>query len=138
MSRSCYIHLNARYWPLEWPLEWAREWALGWARWVLLWFALSIGAAIASPLIKPQAMELICTSTGATTVLVKTDDGIKATSSHTLECPLCATLSAPPSVLSSAAQPAQALSHVLHSFPATHVATRSAAPLPARGPPAFS
>jgi hypothetical protein len=108
------------------------------ARFVLLWFALSIGAAIASPLIKPQAMELICTSNGATKLLLKTDEGVKEVSGHTLECPLCATLSAPPPVTQLRAEPAQPQGYVLQSIPAAHVAARTAAPLPARGPPAFS
>ena len=107
-----------------------------WARFVLLWFTLSIGVAIASPLIKPQAMELICTSAGATKVLVKTDEGVKEMSGHTLDCPLCATLSAPPPVAwQHMAQAAQPLGHVLPSPPCAHVTARSAAPLPARGPP---
>ncbi len=109
-----------------------------WARFVLVWFVLSIGVAIASPLIKPQAMELICTSAGAAKLLVKTDDGVKEMSGHTLECPLCATLSAPPPVTQLRAEPAQPLGYVLQSIPAAHVAARTAAPLPARGPPHLS
>jgi hypothetical protein len=114
------------------------DWAIHSARFVLLWFALSLGVAIASPLIKPQAMELICTSAGATKLLVKTDEGVKEVSGHTLECPLCATLSAPPPVAHLTAEPAQPLGYVLQSIPAAHVAARTAAPLPARGPPALS
>lgn len=34
------------------------------ARFVLVWFALSIAAAIASPLVRPQALELICSLVG--------------------------------------------------------------------------
>lgn len=109
-----------------------------WARFVLLWFALSIGVAIASPIIKPQAMELICTSAGATKLLVKTDEGVKEVSGHTLDCPLCINLSAPPPVARLTAETAQPLGYVLQSIPAAHVAARTAAPLPARGPPAFS
>lgn len=108
------------------------------ARFVLVWFALSIGVAIASPIVKPQAMELICTSAGAMKVLVTTDDGAKELSGHTLDCPLCATLSAPPPTARQTAEPAQPLAHVLQSIAAAHIASLTAAPLPARGPPAFS
>jgi len=108
------------------------------ARFVLVWFALSIGVAIASPIVKPQAMELICSSSGAMKVLVKTDDGAKELSGHTLDCPLCASISAPPPVARQTAEPAQPLAHVLQSIPAVHVAARTAAPLPPRGPPANS
>lgn len=66
------------------------------ARLVLAWFVLSIGVAVASPLVHPQAMELICSGSGAIKVLVKTDDGAKELSSHTLDCPLCAHVGAPP------------------------------------------
>lgn len=105
------------------------------ARFVLVWFALSIGVAIASPLVKPQAIELICSGSGAMKLLVKTDDGSQQASSHTLDCPLCASMSAPPPVARHSAEPAQPLAHVLQSIPAAHIAALTAAPLPARGPP---
>jgi hypothetical protein len=108
------------------------------ARFVLVWFALSIGVAIASPIVKPQAMELICSGSGAIKVLVKTGDASTEQSGHTLDCPLCANLSAPPPVARLTAEPAQPLAHVLQSIPAAHIAALTAAPLPARGPPAFS
>ena len=108
------------------------------ARFVLVWFALSIGAAIASPLVQPQAMELICTGSGVMKVLVKTDDGTREASSFTLDCPLCVTSSAPPPVARLTVEPVQPLAHVLQSIPAARIASLTAAPFPARGPPAFS
>lgn len=108
------------------------------ARLVLLWFVLSLGAAVASPLIKPQAMELVCSGSGAMKLLVKSDDGSKDASSFTLDCPLCATSSAPPPDAQQTAEPMQALAHVLQGIAAAHIASLTAAPLPARGPPAFS
>lgn len=105
------------------------------ARFVLVWFALSIGVAIASPIVKPQAMELICSGSGAMKLLVKTDDGAQAQSGHTLDCPLCATLSAPPPVVRVSVAPSQPLAHALQPVAAAHIAGRTAAPLPARGPP---
>lgn len=108
------------------------------ARFVLVWFALSIGVAIASPIVKPQALELICSGAGVMKVLVKTDDGTKEVARHTLDCPLCISISAPPPVARLTAEPIQALAHVLQSIPAAHIASLTAAPLPARGPPAFS
>jgi hypothetical protein len=108
------------------------------ARFVLVWFALSIGVAIASPIIKPQAMELICSGSGAMKVLVKTDDGVKEQAGHTLDCPLCATISAPPPLAHQTVAPLQPLGHVLNSIPAARIAALTAAPLPARGPPALS
>jgi hypothetical protein len=108
------------------------------ARFVLVWFALSIGVAIASPIVKPQGMELICSGAGEMKLLVKTDDGTQPVSGHTLDCPLCASISAPPPVVCMTVEPFQPLAHVLQSTPAAHIALLTAAPLPARGPPSFS
>lgn len=109
------------------------------ARFVLVWFALSIGVAIASPIVKLQAMTLICSGSGVMTVQVQTDDGTKDVASHTLNCPLCATnLAPPPPMARLTAEPVQALAYVMQSIPAAHIASLTAAPLPARGPPAFS
>ena len=44
------------------------------ARLVLAWFALAIGVAVASPLVKPQAIELVCSGNGAIKLLVKAGD----------------------------------------------------------------
>lgn len=105
------------------------------AKFVLVWFVLSIGVAIASPLIKPQAIELICSGSGAMKLLIKSDDGSVTTSSHTLDCPLCAQLSAPPPVAKQQPVATPSLSYALRSIPAAHIAARTASPLPARGPP---
>ncbi|MBX3654026.1 MAG: DUF2946 domain-containing protein [Ramlibacter sp.] len=108
------------------------------ARLVLVWFALSIGVAIASPMVHPQEMELICTGTGAMKVLVKTADGVKEVSSHTLDCPLCASVGALSTFPRVVFEPVQPLGHVLRPVPAAHIAWLTAAPLPARGPPSHS
>ena len=108
------------------------------ARFVLVWFALFIGVAIASPLVKPQAMELICSSMGMMKIQVQGDDGSSDLSTQTLDCPLCATSSAPPPVAPLAAEPVLPLAHVLRSIPSAILAALTAAPPPARGPPAFS
>lgn len=105
------------------------------ARLVLVWFALSLGVAVASPMVNPVEMELVCTSAGAMKVLVKTDDGVKELSGHTLDCPLCAISGAPPLANRLEAEPPHPLSHALQPLAAAHIAARTAAPLPARGPP---
>jgi hypothetical protein len=46
--------------------------------------------------------------------------------------------SAPPPALQLQVEPQQPLVHALRPIPAAHIAGRTAAPLPARGPPAFS
>lgn len=108
------------------------------ARFVLVWFALSIGVAIASPIVKPQAMELICSSGGAVKLMVKSDDGGAQPIGHTLDCPLCMISSAPPPAVRLVVALPQPLAHALRPIPLAHIAGRTAAPLPARGPPALS
>jgi len=105
------------------------------ARFVLVWFALSIGVALASPIVRPQAMELVCSTAGAVK-LVKTGDDGNGPSSHLLDCPLCLTGSAPPPALQTLPiQPLPLLAQALRPVAAAHIASRAAAPLPARGPP---
>jgi hypothetical protein len=107
-------------------------------RFVLVWFALSVGVAMASPIVKPQPMELICATDGAVRLLVQTDEGIQEMPSHGMDCSLCVLASAPPPVIQLSVEPQQVLSHVLHPIFAARIAALTAAPLPARGPPAFS
>ena len=114
--------------------------ALNLTRLVLVWFALSVGVAIASPMVHPQAMDLVCTSTGSMKLVVQGDDADVAATNLTLDCPLCASLSAPPPALNtSLTQPApSALAHALEPLAAAHLASVTAPPLPSRGPPALS
>lgn len=44
---------------------------------------------MASPLVQPKPVELICLGSGAVKLVVKTDDGAQDMPSHTLDCPLC-------------------------------------------------
>ena len=108
------------------------------ARFVLVWFALTVGAAIASPMIKPLAFDLICSGSGVMKVLPNTGDGNAPMAGLMLDCPLCAAMGAPPPVARQAAEPHQPLFFSQLATPAAFIASRTAAPLPARGPPAFS
>lgn len=108
-------------------------------RLVLAWFVLSLGVAVASPIIKPQNILLICTGTGAMKVLVQAEDGTADIQVHsTLDCPLCATLAAPPPEPGATVQSVHPLAYALLGIPAALIAVRTAAPMPARGPPAVS
>jgi hypothetical protein len=109
------------------------------ARLVLAWFVMFVAVAGISPLIAPQAMELICSASGGMKLIDKTADGSGQQLQHTLDCSLCANLgSAPPTPFHSHAAPADSLSHALRPVVAAHIAWLTAAPPPARGPPAFS
>ena len=108
-------------------------------RWVLLWFVLALGVAIASPLVHPRAMELVCSSVGALQVVAQGDDGTPALGAAQADCPLCVPGGAPPPVLPVVALPTPLpLGRAVQSIPAARLAAATAAPLPARGPPVFS
>jgi hypothetical protein len=109
------------------------------ARFVLVWFALSIGVAIASPMVNPQSMQLVCSGSGSMKV-ISIDAAGKSTStvSHTLDCPLCASISAPPPVAIisfSSVTPRSNLVPVQDTGSFTPVL---ATPPPARGPPSLA
>ncbi len=105
------------------------------ARFVLVWFALTIGASIASPIFKPLVTQVVCSASGAMSMPVMDDDGSLPTTSHTLQCPLCAGIGAPPPAVRGQLDPVQPLAYVLQPVASTHITSAAAAPLPARGPP---
>ncbi len=107
------------------------------AKLALAWFVLSISVAIASPIVQPQRMELLCSGTGVAKLLVKTADGAEALPSHGLNCALCIQASAPPPVLATVVPPPHSVTYQTLAATASHVAVHTAAPPPGRGPPAI-
>jgi hypothetical protein len=105
------------------------------ARLVLAWFAMSLGVAIASPLVNPAAIEVICSGSGSIKLLVKGEPVGSKTAGHTLECPLCASIGAPPPVVRTDLEFVPVLGHAARPILAARIAALTAAPLPARGPP---
>ncbi|MBO9677352.1 MAG: hypothetical protein J7556_03895 [Acidovorax sp.] len=106
--------------------------------WVLAWFVAWVGVGIASPLVNPQAMELVCSSAGMVKLYVQTDDGPVELGASGMDCPLCVPSAAPPPAVALSVPAAQPLGYVLQSIPAARLAAATAAPLPARGPPLFT
>ena len=105
------------------------------ARLVLVWFVISVGVAIASPLVVPKAMDLVCTTGGAMKI-VSSDDADKAESTtHTMDCALCMAVGIPPAPMGSQFTKPSPLAHALHPIEAAHIAAATAPPLPSRGPP---
>ncbi|NBO82929.1 MAG: hypothetical protein EBU75_08900 [Betaproteobacteria bacterium] len=51
------------------------------------------------------------------------------------DCPLCASVSAPPPPLTVHFEKLTPLAHALHPIAAAHIASATAPPLPSRGPP---
>mgnify|MGYP006870543190 FL=1 len=104
-------------------------------RLVLVWFVLSVGVAIASPIVHPQGMDMVCTSTGSMKLVVSADE--QDTASRTLDCPLCASINAPPPAFNTTLTQPAPLAHALRPIVAAHIAAITAPPLPSRGPPAL-
>ena len=106
-------------------------------RLVLLWFVLSLGAAVASPIVNPQAVELVCSTAGAVKMVVQTDDGAQELGMSHMDCPLCTPTGAPPGAPVVALPSPLPRAHAVRPIPAARIAAATAAPPPARGPPAL-
>jgi len=104
---------------------------------VLIWFALSLGVAIASPVVHPQAMELLCSSAGAVKMVVQTDHGLQEVGGAHMDCPLCVIAGAPPPTPAVVLPAIHPLAHAVQPIPAARIAAATAAPMPARGPPSL-
>ncbi len=113
------------------------RYAIQLTRFVLVWFVLSVGVAVASPIVNPHGMDLVCTSTGSMKLVAPGDDDVAA-ASHTLDCPLCASISAPPPAFNTTLTQPAPLAHALQPVAAAHIAALTAPPLPSRGPPTLS
>jgi len=108
-------------------------------RLVLAWFALTLGVAIASPLVHPQSMQLVCGDGPGAKLVVVNDDGQAAgVGHHTLDCPACLATALPPAPVVPELPTVLPQAHALHSFYVAHIAALLGAPLPPRGPPSLA
>ncbi len=107
------------------------------SRLVLVWFALFIGAAVASPILKPAGGQMVCSAMGGMK-MVMDDEGQPQPSTASMDCPLCAPLITPPAAEARSVEPASALAHALQPTVAARIAGLTGAPLPPRGPPALN
>ena len=105
-------------------------------RFVLVWFALALGVAMASPLVSPKSIDVVCSS-GGVMKLVASDGGDEGPSSSAMDCPLCLSVAFPPVPLALQVVKPSPLSHALQPIAAAHIALATAPPLPSRGPPAL-
>jgi hypothetical protein len=109
------------------------------ARLVLAWFVLAMGVAIASPIVQPQAMELVCTASGGVKLVALGDDAQDgAAVHHTLDCPMCLAATLPLAPHKAPCASPQPLAHALQPLVAAHIAALVGAPLPPRGPPSLA
>jgi hypothetical protein len=105
-------------------------------RWMLVWFCLSMGVAIASPMVHPQALTMVCTAAGAVKMVAASDadEALPVAAAHTMDCVLCLSAGAPPV----AALPFIAPSNLTQVYRPVHLALliwRTTAPTSARDPP---
>ncbi len=108
------------------------------ARFVLAWFVLALGVAAASPLVQPQAVELVCSSGGQIKAMVLSDEGAVEIGASHLDCPLCLTASAPPPLPIVAPQPPRQPARAWAALALTPLPSAAALPWQARAPPAVS
>jgi hypothetical protein len=104
-------------------------------RLVLVWFALFIGAAVASPMVKPTDLQMVCSAAGGMKMVVSDDGGNEVIANSGMDCPLCASGMSPADTGPSAFLKLSPLSHALQPIAAAHIASLTAPPLPSRGPP---
>ncbi len=108
------------------------------ARLVLVWFVLALASAMASPLVKPQSWQMVCSASGVVKFVSVDDNGVATAVGHQIECPLCLLAGAPPPAQACVLVAQPAFSAELPSTGVLRVALRAAPPLPARGPPALA
>jgi hypothetical protein len=105
------------------------------ARWLLAAYLLVLGISVLAAMLRPQAMEVVCSGMGVMKVVASQEDapGLQTT----IDCPLCAhaTPVLPPPARADLTQVADARSHSVQRLPAAVLLARTAPPLPSRGPP---
>ena len=109
-------------------------------RLVLVWFALFLGVAVASPLVKPEASQWVCSALGGMKLVTAdaTGDDVGVPVAHTaLDCPFCLPVIAPPVVDVLAQFPLGNWSHVLQTLTSARLASLLGQPWQARAPPVF-
>lgn len=105
---------------------------------VLVWFVLTLGAAGAAPMVQPASMALVCSDGGVKLVLVDREGVAVHAKAHTLDCPLCLPAALPPTLAAPREPAPQPVGGATQVVIASHVTVSVGAPLPPRGPPAFS
>lgn len=118
------------------PIMQALRSSLSLTRLILAWFMLTLSIAMASPIVHPKAIEVVCTSSGSMQVIMLDEDGQAAPGlHHSLDCPLCLTITTPPSYSSPHLEQPQPLGLALQPVVSARIAALVGAPLPPRGPP---
>ena len=107
------------------------------ARFVLAWFVLSVCAAMASPLVVPKSMDMVCTNGGLIKFISSDDSQEDGATLKTMDCALCTPVIFPPVPIVQQFTQVSSLAHALQPLVSAHIASATAPPLPSRGPPAL-
>jgi len=106
-------------------------------RWVMSWVLLAMAITMATAMLHPPRIELICAGAGGMKLLQDVDNDDGPGNHHSIDCALCLTGATPTPTLGANHFPAPStLSYQQPSLARqAESATSSAPPLPARGPP---
>lgn len=102
------------------------------ARFALAGFLVSLGVAVASPVVQPPVLEMVCS--GGTYKLVQTQ-GAAPGGVNALDCPLCAPAGLPPAAPAAACSGSWGAGAPPDARTAPEAAAPVAGPPPARAPP---
>lgn len=103
--------------------------------WIVAWLFCGLGAALASPLVRPHSMELVCSAASGATLVVHAKTGNAVLDTLGLHCLLCLPGSVPPPP-AHRAPPALAVAMAPPALPpGAPPPAPTAAPPPARAPP---
>lgn len=106
---------------------------------MLAWFLAFLAVAGAAPWVQDRPMQEVCTVEGMVKVAAPdAGDDADRHAGHPLECALCAGLSGPPPAFAVLPDAGAPLAHALLPIVSAQLASLTAAPLPARGPPLLS
>ncbi|WP_404300007.1 DUF2946 family protein [Alicycliphilus denitrificans] len=105
--------------------------------WVVAWLVFSMGATLASPLVQPRTMELICSSGSSMTLMVHAGGGNAVLDTLDRDCVLCLLGAAPPPPAARILPPLAVTDFTPPPPPDVPTLPPMAAPPPARAPPVF-
>jgi hypothetical protein len=103
--------------------------------WVAAWFLLSLGVAVASPIVQPRTMDLVCSGSGAAKIVIQSTNGAAASDVQDMDCPLCLLESIPPEPLNTGLPASLAIAVAPRQRACDPLPASTAAPPPARAPP---
>lgn len=108
-------------------------------RLVAAWFIVSMGVAMASPLVQPRAMELVCSASGLTKIIIHSAQGNAVDASDMdMDCSLCLLANTPPDPQQARLPALSPAAQLRATKSLDHIPAAMGAPPPARAPPFFT